>query len=145
MLMTANLRLGESKLTPLLSLSWKVQQSTEEILQSQCKVGLSQFRILAALDKAVVRSQTYVAQVLGQTEANISRQLQAMKKQGLVSVTKNKKDKRQRDVTLTPKGYRTFASADRVLSHHEKGLLSTMSRSDSRDFQDKIAGLTSLI
>jgi len=143
--MAANLRLGESKLTPLLSLSWKVQQSAEELLQAQCGVGLSQIRILAALDKSATRSQASVAQALGQTEANVSRQLKVMKKDGLVTVTKNKKDKRQRDVSLTPKGFRTFSKADQVLTHHEKGLLSTMSRSESRDFQDKMSNLLNLL
>jgi DNA-binding MarR family transcriptional regulator len=139
--MATDTKLGESKLTPLLSLSWKLQQSAEDLLQAQCGVGLSHVRIMAALDKSVTRSQSYVAHVLGQTEANVSRQLKAMKKEGLVSITKNKKDKRQRDVSLTPKGYRTFTKADQIVTHHEKGLLSTMSRSDSRDFQDKVSSL----
>lgn len=143
--MVSNLKLGESKLTPLLSLSWKIQQSAEELLLAKCGVGLSHFRILAALDKSAARSQAHVAQMLGQTEANISRQLRVMKKAGLVTIAKNKQDQRRRDVSMTPKGFRAFTKADQVLSHHEKGLLSTMSRSESRDFQDKIASLISLV
>jgi DNA-binding MarR family transcriptional regulator len=137
--------LAKNKMTPLLSLVWKLQQAAEELLQAQCGVGLSQARILAALDKSVVRSQSHIAQSLGQTEANVSRQLKVMKKAGLVTITKNKKDRRQRDVSLTPKGYRIFAKADQVLKHHEKGLLSTMSRHQSRDFQDKVDGLLNLL
>lgn len=143
--MASNLKPGESRLTPLLSLSWKTQQSADKILLDQCGVGLSQYRLLAALDKSVTRSQSVVAHMLGQTEANISRQLQVMKKQGLVSVVKNKKDRRQRDVVMTPKGFRIFTKADKVLSHHEKGLLSTMSRSQARDFQDQVSGLLNLL
>ena len=143
--MANNLRLGESKLTPLLSLSWKVQQSAEEILVAQCGVGLSHFRILAALDKSASRSQSLIAKMLGQTEANVSRQLQAMKRAGLVHIVKNKKDRRQRDVSLSPKGFRIFTKADQILHHHEKGLLSTMSRAESRDFQDRVSGLIGLI
>jgi DNA-binding MarR family transcriptional regulator len=137
--------LGQNKITPLLSLVWKLQQSAEDVLQAHCSVGLSQTRILAALDKSAARSQAHVAQALGQTEANVSRQLQVMKKQGLVTIAKNKKDRRQRDVSLTPKGYRVYTKADQALRHHEKGLLSTMSRSEARDFHDKVGNLLNLL
>src|SRR5258707_387162 len=125
----------QGKPTPLLSLVWKLQQSADELLLSKNGVGLSQTRIMAVLAKSGPRSQAYAAVELGQTEANVSKQLKVMKKQGLVNITKNKKDHRQRDVSLTPKGYRSYTKAEQILKHHEKGLLSTMSRSDSRDFQ----------
>jgi DNA-binding MarR family transcriptional regulator len=136
---------GGGKPTPLLSLVWKLQQSADELLLSGSGVGLSQTRILAALDKSVPHSQRQVAVGLGQTEANVSRQLKVMKRQGLVNVTKNKKDHRQRDVSLTPKGFRLYAKAELVLKHHEKSLLSTMSRNEARDFQDRAAGLLHLL
>ncbi|MDB5161394.1 MAG: hypothetical protein JWO96_774 [Candidatus Saccharibacteria bacterium] len=133
------------QLTPLLSLVWKLQQSADELLADKCGAGLSQIRILAALDKSIPRSQSHVAHSLGQTEANVSRQLRAMKKDGLVHIVKNKKDHRQRDVSLSPKGYRIYAKAEQALSHHEKGLLSTMSRSEARDFQDQIGSLLHIL
>ncbi len=136
---------AEAKPTPLLSLVWKLQQAADELLTAKCGVGLSQTRIMAALDKSVPRSQAYVAVELGQTESNVSRQLKVMKKDGQVSITKNKKDSRQRDVHLTPKGYRTYTKAEQVLSHHEKGLLSSMSRSQARDFQDQVGSLLHLL
>jgi DNA-binding MarR family transcriptional regulator len=136
---------AEGKPTPLLSLVWKLQQSADDLLVAKCGVGLSHTRIMAALDKSVPRSQAAIALGLGQTQANISRQLKAMKKDGLVSITKNKKDHRQRDVSLTPKGYRVYTKAEQALSHHEKGLLSTMSRSEARDFQDTVTGLTHIL
>lgn len=143
--MAKELGLPGGKPTSLLSLVWKLQQAAEEVLQAKSGIGLSQARILAALDKSVPYSQRRVAVELGQTEANISRQLRAMKKQGLVTITWNKKDRRQRDVSLTPKGYRTYVKAEQVLRHHEKGLLSTMSRSEARDFQDKALQLLDIV
>jgi DNA-binding MarR family transcriptional regulator len=136
---------ADGKPTPLLSLVWKLQQSADELLLDKNGVGLSQTRIMAALDKSVPRSQRQVAVELGQTEANVSRQLKVMKRRGLVNITKSKKDHRQRDVSLTPKGYRAYTKAEQILSHHEKGLLSTMSRSESRDFQDKATSLLHLL
>jgi DNA-binding MarR family transcriptional regulator len=135
----------QSQLTPLLSLVWKLQQSADDLLADKCGVGLSQVRMLTALDKSVARSQRHVAVSLGQTEANVSRQLRAMKKEGLVHITKNKKDHRQRDVSLTPKGYRVYSKAHQAMAHHEKGLLSTMSRTDSRDFQDQVSSLLHIL
>jgi len=143
--MVKELGKADGRPTPLLSLVWKLQQSADELLTSKNGVGLSQSRIMAALDKSVPRSQSYVALELGQTEANVSRQLRVMKKAGLVSVTKNKKDSRQRDVVLTPKGYRMYLKAQQILVRHEKGLLSTMSRSEARDFQDQINSLIGLL
>ena len=136
---------ANAKPTPLLYLVWKLQQSADELLTDKSGVGLSQTRIMAALDKSVARSQRHVAVELGQTEANVSRQLRIMKKHGLVNISKNKKDRRQRDVSLTPKGYRVYAKAEQILKHHEKGLLSSMSRSDARDFQDNALGLLNLL
>lgn len=136
---------AEGKPTPLLSLVWKLQQSADELLQVSNGVGLSQTRIMAALDKSIPCSQAAIAVELGQTEANVSRQLKVMKKHGLVNISKNKKDHRQRDVSLTPKGFRSYAKAEQVLKHHEKSLLSTMSRSDARDFQDKATALLHLL
>jgi DNA-binding MarR family transcriptional regulator len=136
---------ANAKPTPLLSLVWKLQQSADELLVNKNGIGLSQTRIMAALDKSVARSQRHVAVELGQTEANVSRQLRIMKKHGLVNIVKNKKDRRQRDVSLTPKGYRLYAKAEQILKHHEKGLLSTMSRSEARDFQDNAVNLLNLL
>lgn len=143
--MAKELGKANAKPTPLLSLVWKLQQSADELLADKNGVGLSQTRIMAVLDKSVTRSQRHVAMELGQTEANVSRQLRNMKKHGLVNITKNKKDRRQRDVSLTPKGYRVYAKAEQILKHHEKGLLSSMSRSEARDFQDNAISLLNLL
>jgi DNA-binding MarR family transcriptional regulator len=56
--------------------------------------------------------------MLHQTEANVSRQLQAMKKAGLVSIIRNKSDRRVREVTLTSKGTSTFKRAEAALDRH---------------------------
>ncbi|HET9850039.1 MAG TPA: MarR family transcriptional regulator [Candidatus Saccharimonadales bacterium] len=136
---------SQNRPTPLLSLVWKLQQSADEVLQAKVGVGLSQIRILAVLDKSVAYSQRAVASELGQTEANVSRQLRLMKRHGLVTINKNKQDHRQRDVSLTPKGWRLYAKAEQALKHYEKGLLSTMNRSEARNFIDNMSGLYRLI
>src|SRR2546425_637728 len=101
----------KSSPTSLHQLMFVLQHSANEILETQAGIGLSQVRIMSALDKSVPHSQRVVASTLKQTEANVSRQLQSMKKQGLVTIKHSKKDKRQRAVLLTNKGLRTYDKA----------------------------------
>ena len=114
--------------TPLLHLTYLLQQSSDELLTSGVGAGLSSVRVMSALHPRVARSQLVVAKMLRQTESSVSRQLHNMKKQGLVTVTKNKKDGRQRDVTLTAKGHRTFVKAKKLLDKQQKSL----SKSDQK-------------
>jgi len=95
----------KSKFPPLLHFAYILQQLSDELLLREVKVSLSHVRIMSALGSSPV-SQRMVAVSLHQTEANISRQLHVMHKQGLVSITKNKQDGRQRDIKLTAKGQR---------------------------------------
>lgn len=118
--MKNNRRTKKSTFPPLLRLSYVLQQSAEEILEAETGVGLSAARIMSVLDKSAAVSQRMVALQLRQTEANVSRQLQVMKKSGLVSITRNKKDSRQRDVTLTAKGARKYQDALKVLKKQQR-------------------------
>src|SRR5436305_9365740 len=89
--------------TPLHYLMFILQQKSDELLQGELGISLSHVRILGVLDYSVACSQKSIATKLKQTEANVSRKLLAMVRQGLVKVSKNKDDSRQRDVTLTAK------------------------------------------
>lgn len=109
--------------TPLLHLTYILQQLSDELLTSSVGAGLASVRIMSTLNGNVPRSQLVVAKTLRQTEANVSRQLRQMKKQGLVSITKNKKDGRQRDVTLTAKGASKFKQAQKQLNAQQKRIL----------------------
>lgn len=101
---------------PLLHLTYDLQQMADNLLFQETGVGLSQIRIMSGLSYSVPRSQKYLAVKLSQTEANISRQLQVMKDDGLVSIEKNKKDGRQRDILLTPKGQNIYTDGVSALS-----------------------------
>lgn len=109
--------------TPLHQLSFVLQQLADDLLLGKIGVGLSHIRIMGVLDKAPPKSQRLAALQLRQTEANISRQLQVMKSDGLVSIVKNKKDGRQRDITLTTKGAHKKAQAEKLLADQQNELL----------------------
>lgn len=123
--------MAKSKFPPLLHLSYILQQSAEEMLEDQAGVGLSAARIMSVLDKSSAVSQRVIAMELRQTEANVSRQLHNMKKQGLVSVSRNKKDSRQRDVTLTAKGSKKYQDALKVLKKQQRQFLKILTAGET--------------
>jgi DNA-binding MarR family transcriptional regulator len=121
----------KSNFPPLLHLSYVLQQSADEILERDAGVGLSAARIMSVLSSSKPSSQRLVATELRQTEANVSRQLHNMKKQGLVSISRNKKDSRQRDVTLTAKGSRHYQQAEKLLKKQQSQVLKQLSASET--------------
>lgn len=133
--MSTILRAKKSKFPPLLHLTYILQQSSDEFLLREAGVSLSQTRIMSGLDLTTVCSQRYLASSLRQTEANISRQLQVMKEQGLVSITKNKKDARQRDVKLTRKGAGKYDKAEKVLGRLQKTWYKQLDQSEDAAFE----------
>lgn len=127
--------MAKSNFPPLLSLTYVLQHLCDELLAAQVGVGLSSVRIMSALSAAPV-SQRSVAVTLHQTEANVSRQLQTMKKHGLVSITKNKKDARQRDVILTAKGQAKYQKAESLLKAQQKSFYRNLDKSEHAAFAD---------
>lgn len=121
----------KSKFPSLLHLSYVLQQRCESALEAEAGVGLSAVRIMSVLDKSVPTSQRVIAMQLAQTESNVSRQLQAMKKQGLVNVSRNKKDNRQRDVTLTAKGASRYKEAEKLLKKQQRQILNILTASEA--------------
>ncbi len=115
----------------LLHLAYNLQHLADEHLEREAGVGLSAARIMSTLDKSTPSSQRVIAMELKQTEANVSRQLQTMKKQGLVTITRNKKDSRQRDVTLTAKGVRHYQQAEKLLKKQQSQVLKMLSAGET--------------
>ena len=126
---------NKSNFPPLLHLVYILQQASDEVLAKEVGVGLSQARIMSVLHSSVPRSQRVVAGQLSQTEANVSRQLRDMKKHGLVGISKNKKDSRQRDVVLTRKGAAKYQRAEKVLKRQQSDFLRLLSNSEVKAFE----------
>ena len=105
------------------------------MLEQEAGVGLSAARIMSVLSQSSATSQRHVAMELRQTEANVSRQLHNMKKQGLVSISRNKRDSRQRDVTLTNKGSKAYQEAQKVLKKQQKQFLRILNASEAAAFE----------
>lgn len=121
-----------------------LQQKADELLNTEAGVGLSQVRIMSQLHFSVPRSQKTVATMLHQTEANVSRQLQAMKKEGLVNIGRNHRDRRIREVTLTSKGAKTYQKAEKVLESYYNQLEKMWGKSQSKDFAKNLGQLNKI-
>jgi DNA-binding MarR family transcriptional regulator len=124
--------------TPLHYLMFILQQKSDDLLQGEVGISLSHVRILGVLDYDVPCSQKSIATQLQQTEANVSRQLLAMVRQGFVKISKNKEDSRQRDVTLTAKGQRRFEGAEKALKAQLSEIYRGISREEKRTLEDSI-------
>lgn len=124
--------MAKSNFPPLLHLSYVLQQVSDEMLEKETGIGLSAARIMSVLDKSKASSQREVAVELRQTEANVSRQLHNMKTAGLVSISRNKKDSRQRDVTLTSKGERHYQQAEKLLKKEQSKVLRMLSAGEAK-------------
>jgi len=129
----SNLR-GKNDFPPLLHLTYKLQHISDEMLLQKVGIGLSQARIMSVLKTALPHSQRFIAGQLSVTEANISRQLRVMQKQGLVSVKKNRRDARARDVVLTAKGAKKYNQAEKLLLRQNTDLLKSMKKSEAKAF-----------
>jgi DNA-binding MarR family transcriptional regulator len=86
---------------------------------------------MSTLSGSSAKSQRLVASELRQTEANVSRQLHNMKKQGLVGITRNKKDSRQRDVVLTAKGAKKYQDAEKLLKKQQSKFLKILNAGEA--------------
>jgi DNA-binding MarR family transcriptional regulator len=126
------LNMAKSNFPPLLHLSYVLQQTADEMLDAETGVGLSAVRIMSVLDKTKPVSQRDVAVRLRQTESNVSRQLHNMKKAGLVNISRNKKDSRQRDVTLTTKGQSHYQKAEKLLKRQQAKFLKILNTGEAK-------------
>ena len=116
---------------------------SNELLLAETGTGLSATMIMSSLSTNRPLTQRMVATTLRQTEANVSRQLQVMKKQGLVNVRQNRKDKRQKEVVLTAKGKRVRDKGLNLLDKQQKDVLKMVEIGEARAFGKTVDNLVS--
>ena len=74
-------------------------RQSDQVLQEQLGIGLSQFKILMVLEWNPRVQQKAIADSLGQTEASISRQIKLLKEKKLLA-TKQDPQNRRRHITV---------------------------------------------
>jgi DNA-binding MarR family transcriptional regulator len=90
-------------------------KQSEQILQEQLGIGLSQFKILMVLEWNPRVPQRHIAESLGQTEASISRQIKVLKAKGML-VSKPDPENRRKHITApTPLGMQVTDAATNII------------------------------
>lgn len=118
-----------------------LMKQSDQVLQEQLGIGYAQFKILQLLaDKPSLR-QLDIAVTLGQTEASISRQVKLLISDGLLQVSRNKRNKREHLTTLTPKGLRLITVAMDILAKFESPIFETFSDKQFEQFVELLDGL----
>jgi DNA-binding MarR family transcriptional regulator len=90
-------------------------KQSDQVLREQIGLGLSQYKILMVLEWNPRTSQKAIADALGQTEASISRQIQLLKKKGLLEAKVDLNNRRRRITTPTLKGMQITEAAVNIL------------------------------
>jgi DNA-binding MarR family transcriptional regulator len=90
-------------------------RQSDQVLQEQLGIGLSQFKILMVLEWNPRIQQRAIADSLGQTEASVSRQIKLLKAKRLL-LTKQDPQNRRRHITVpTPLGMQITEAANDIL------------------------------
>lgn len=116
---------------PLLHrVSTELDQVSDQVLQERLGIGLSQYRILLALQERDGISQNQIADNLHQTEASISRQVKLLKNKRLIDIKVNPGNRRERRVFLSDKGSQTTIDATETLNDYHAPLFGKMSHQE---------------
>lgn len=90
-------------------------KQSEQVLQEQLGIGLSQFKILMVLEWNPRVPQRHIADSLGQTEASISRQIKLLKGKALLASKRDPQNRRKHITTPTPLGMQVTEAASNII------------------------------
>lgn len=114
-------------------------KQSDQVLQEQLGLTLSQFKILRILQASSRTPQKEIASTLGQTEASISRQVKLMMERGLLQSLRNTQDKREHLTVLTPKGEQLNMVAAGVLDRYYTPVFANLNDKQSKQLLEALA------
>ena len=126
--------MGTSPVSYLLEhIASMLDKQSDQVLQEQLGIGLSQFKILRTLKAEPRTTQREIARALGQTEASISRQVKLMLEQGLLHSLRSPKDHREHLTIVTRKGERlTEAALEALDRYHHPSIMALSEKQQSQ-------------
>jgi DNA-binding MarR family transcriptional regulator len=98
-------------------------RQSDQVLQEQLGIGMSQFRILKIVQANPRMLQRHIADALGQTEASISRQVRVLHDKQLLKTVINPRNRREHITSLTPRGFQITEAALEVLQNAQAPLV----------------------
>jgi DNA-binding MarR family transcriptional regulator len=90
-------------------------RQSDQLLQEQLGIGLSQFKILMVLEWNPRIQQRAIADSLGQTEASISRQIKLLRGKKLLQTKLDPQNRRRHITAPTPLGMQVTEAASDIL------------------------------
>jgi len=92
-----------------------MNRQSDQVLQEQLGIGLSQFKILMVLEWNPRVQQRAIADSLGQTEASVSRQIKLLKAKKLLATKLDPQNRRRHITAPTPLGMQVTEAATDIL------------------------------
>ena len=117
----------------------RMARESDQILQEQLGIGLSQYKILRTLETQPHVRQRVIASNLGQTEASISRQIKLLTEKGMLTAEKNPDNLREHLADLTMRGQRLIAAAEQVLANYHQAFFAGLSTRQQERLKDILA------
>ena len=109
------------------NLSALLARESDQILQERLGIGLSQYKILTAVEGNQRLQQRAIAVELGQTEASVSRQIKLLTRKDLITSRPNPGNKREHLTQLTAKGQRVVQAAHQSLTNYHRAFTGSLS------------------
>lgn len=110
--------------------STELDKVSDQVLLERLGIGLSQYKILIALQERDGILQNQIAGHLQQTEASISRQIKLLKNKRLIDVRINPGNRRERKTFLTDKGLQVANRATETLNDYHAPLFGSLSEQE---------------
>jgi len=104
-----------------------VDRQSGQALREQLGIGMAQYNVLRVIEHSPGISQREVADLLGHTEAGISRQVKILSDKAMITV-RPAAERRRRELTLAPLGLKLAQAARELLSKQRAASLSPLNR-----------------
>lgn len=117
-------------------LAFLLERRADESLKSQAGIGFAQYKVLEAVGRNMLAKQNMIADLLGQTEASVSRQIKILENKKLIIVAVMVGNKRARELSLTEKGEQLMIQCEEVLDIAQAQVIGGLSYQEQRHFQE---------
>ncbi len=102
-------------------------KQNDQALQERLGIGFSSFKILMMLQHSPMMQQRQIAELLGQTEASISRQIKGLVDDDLLKSQVSPSNRREHLTSLTVKGERVVEQALGILNDTHAEMFAALS------------------
>lgn len=120
-------------------LAFGLARQSDQVLQEQLGIGLSQFNILMMLKWRPNVLQRQIAEALGQTEASVSRQVKLLLKLDYLETTVNPANKREHITKLTNKGLKITEKAFEILNGYHAPMFARLSEKQQTRLHESLS------